>query len=173
MQFVGGGSYKTSNCPCPRPEHICLCLHSSCRWVKLKNLLSSLPSFRTYLSLLTQRCLGFQSQNANKSLNATVWRLFPKHLNSELQFVEISQRIAAGIINEGYTSFFQCYRQFKYCCCHLCQSVCRNSDEARVKIHNRRRLFQTKKQLVQPKNSCNSQKTSFLRNPMAVISEML
>jgi len=48
---------------------------------------------------LFERCLGCYTQN--ESLNATVWRLAPKHLHCEWKIVEIAF-LAAGMFNEGY-----------------------------------------------------------------------
>jgi len=50
--------------------------------------------------------LGGHTQNANESLNTTVWRLAPKHLHSGLKIIEIAF-LAAGIFNEGYSSILR------------------------------------------------------------------
>ncbi|GFS39710.1 uncharacterized protein TNIN_160871 [Trichonephila inaurata madagascariensis] len=53
---------------------------------------------------LLERCLGGHTQNANESLNFTIWRLVPKHLHSGLKFVELVSYLAAGLFNEGNSS---------------------------------------------------------------------
>jgi len=53
------------------------------------------------------RCLDGYMQNSNESFNSTIWRLAPKHLNSDPKIIEIATFIAADISNEGYSTILQ------------------------------------------------------------------
>ncbi|XP_077264825.1 uncharacterized protein LOC143898902 [Temnothorax americanus] len=51
---------------------------------------------------LLKRCLSGYTQNCNKSFNACIWRLAPKHLHCGSKTVEIAAYLATAIFNEGY-----------------------------------------------------------------------
>ncbi|XP_077278917.1 uncharacterized protein LOC143906598 [Temnothorax americanus] len=51
---------------------------------------------------LLERCLGGYTQNSNKSFNASLWHLAPKHLHCGANTIEISAYFATAIFNEGY-----------------------------------------------------------------------
>lgn len=48
-------------------------------------------------------------QNANESLNSTLWRITPKHMYSSRKIIEIGANIAAGMFNEGYSTILSNY----------------------------------------------------------------
>jgi len=87
---------------------------------------------------LLERCVGGHTQNANESLNVTIWRLAPKHLHCGRKITEIAAWIAAGIFNEGYLSVMCIMSCMDINIGPVCRDIAARLDENHISSQNRR-----------------------------------
>lgn len=93
---------------------------------------------------LLTRCLGGHTQNANESINSTVWRIVPKHLHSGIKIVEIAAYIAGGMFNEGYSAALKIMNLLDLKIGQQCNNFAEKADMERVTRQNRRASFSSK-----------------------------
>lgn len=93
---------------------------------------------------LLTRCLGGHTQNSNESLNSTIWRLAPKHLNSGIKIIEIGSFIAASVFNEGYSSILKMMTLLNINIGQQCKMFADNYDACRVTRQEHRTLSSIK-----------------------------
>lgn len=92
---------------------------------------------------LLTRCLGGHTQNANESLNSTIWRLVPKHLHCGLKVLEIAVFLAAMTFNEGNATILMVLNELKVKVGFQSFNFAQECDRNRVKRQNRRSSLET------------------------------
>lgn len=91
------------------------------------------PIFRdlSHPDLLT-RCLDGYTQNANESLNNTIWIYCPKRKYHGLQTVEIAVGLAVVVFNDGYTALNSVLEKMKISCGSFTKDFFRETDTIRI-----------------------------------------
>jgi hypothetical protein len=93
---------------------------------------------------LLKRCLQGCTQNANESLNSTVWKYCTKKKNHGLKSVETAVAIAVSVFNQGSTVFLDMLQQMCIVPGDFARDFCARKDSCRIKQAQKEALQSTK-----------------------------
>lgn len=93
---------------------------------------------------LLQRCLQGCTQNANESLNSTIWKYCTKKKSHGLKSVETATAIAVSLFNNGATVLCEIMQQMGIEPGQFSLDFCARKDSMRIRNAQRMALFATK-----------------------------
>ncbi|KAK2579161.1 hypothetical protein KPH14_002688 [Odynerus spinipes] len=106
---------------------------------------------------LLDRCKGNNTQNNNESYNDLLWHFAPKHLDDGLKTIELSNCLAVGIFNDGFSSILRMFSAMGVTIGRAARDYAADRDETRLRVAEHRHQAASKESRLARRRASTAQ----------------